>query len=178
MVNQVWGIFLWGWLPWMFLFIEICFMPFFGAVSRMAWKRHALTYVMFFSGVWKEGAVLQFETGGFVKKSMLYFKVFLLFICSNSAENDKFGHYFWEGLKQKQQPLAFWWSIIKSNWLPWPLSDSFFQHFSNTGSIFKPGRSFVRWRGFFAYCMCCTRIKGSLRRCVLAKHPRLDHLAI
>lgn len=132
----------------------------------------------FFSGVWKEGAVLQFETGGFVKKSMLYFKVFLLFICSNSAENDKFGHYFWEGLKQKQQPLAFWWSIIKSNWLPWPLSDSFFQHFSNTGSIFKPGRSFVRWRGFFAYCMCCTRIKGSLRRCVLVKHPRLDHLAI
>lgn len=82
-------------------------MPFFGAVSRMAWKRHALT-LCFFSGVWKEGAVLQFETGGFVKKSMLYFNVFLLFICSNSAENDKFGHYFLEGLKQKQQPLAFW----------------------------------------------------------------------
>ena len=44
--------------------------------------------------------------------------------------------------------------------------------------FFKPGRSFVRWRGFSAYCMCCTRIKGSLRRCVLVKHPRSDHLGI
>ena len=49
---------------------------------------------------------------------------------------------FSEGLKQKQQPLAFWWSIIKSNWLPWPLSDPFFQHFSNTGSIFQTRQEF------------------------------------
>lgn len=126
----------------MFLFLRYVSCDFWALSLEWLGKGTRWHMLCFFSGVWKEGAVLQFETGGFVKKNMLYFKVFLLFICSNSAESDRFGHYFSEGLKQKQQPLAFWWSIIKSNGLPWPLSDPYFQHFSNTGSIFQTRQEF------------------------------------